>query len=91
MSTAAHLTRRLGLIPVPWTCWGEDWRARVTPDSVHRTVTAGLDGGGTILLHDSDCTSAPGSWRTILGALPRLLDTCEQRGLRVGPLRDHGM
>lgn len=74
-----------------WTCWGEDWRARVTPDSVHRTVTAGLDGGGTILLHDSDYTSAPGSWRTTLGALPRLLDTCEQRGLRVGPLRDHGM
>jgi peptidoglycan/xylan/chitin deacetylase (PgdA/CDA1 family) len=91
MSTAAHLTaRRLGLTPVLWTCWGKDWRARATPQSVHRTVTADLDGGGTILLHDSDCTSAPGAWRAALGALPPILDTCAERGYRVGPLRDHG-
>ncbi|MGW1028212.1 polysaccharide deacetylase family protein [Streptomyces sp. NPDC002577] len=91
MSTAAHLAaRRLGLTPVLWTCWGEDWTARATPQSVHRTVTADLDGGGTILLHDSDCTSAPGSWRSTLGALPRILDTCEERGYRVGRLLDHG-
>ncbi|MEU6094973.1 polysaccharide deacetylase family protein [Streptomyces sp. NPDC047079] len=91
MSTAAHLTaRRLGLTPVLWTCWGEDWTARATPQSVHRTVTADLDGGGTILLHDSDCTSAPGAWRSALGALPRILDTCEERGYGVGRLRDHG-
>ncbi|MEU6198850.1 polysaccharide deacetylase family protein [Streptomyces sp. NPDC047061] len=91
MSTAAHLAaRRLGLTPVLWTCWGEDWTARATPDSVHRTVTRDLDGGGTILLHDSDCTSAPGAWRSALGALPRILDTCDRRGLAVGPLREHG-
>lgn len=91
MSAAAHLSaRRLGLTPVLWTCWGEDWTARATPESVHRTVTADLDGGGTVLLHDSDCTSAPGAWRSALGAVPRILDTCEQRGLAVGPLRDHG-
>ncbi|MFD0515721.1 polysaccharide deacetylase family protein [Streptomyces aureus] len=71
MSTAAHLAaHRLGLTPVLWTCWGEDWTARATPESVHRTVTSDLDGGGTILLHDSDCTSAPGAWRSALGALP---------------------
>ncbi|MGX1855307.1 polysaccharide deacetylase family protein [Streptomyces sp. NPDC055299] len=92
MTTAAHLAaRRLGLTTVLWTCWGEDWRARATADSVHRTVTADLCGGGTILLHDSDCTSAPGSWRSALGALPRLLDTCEQHGVRIGPLREHGI
>ncbi|MET7685877.1 polysaccharide deacetylase family protein [Streptomyces sp. NPDC005423] len=91
MSSAAHLSaRRLGLTPVLWTCWGEDWTVRATPHSVHRTVTSGLDGGGTILLHDSDCTSAPGAWRSALGALPRILDTCEQRGYDVGRLRDHG-
>ncbi|MGW3248303.1 polysaccharide deacetylase family protein [Streptomyces sp. NPDC001070] len=90
MTTAAHLaTRRLGLTPVLWTCWGEDWRARATPQSVHRTVTADLRGGGTILLHDSDCTSAPGAWRSALGALARILDTCQERGLTVGALRDH--
>ncbi|MGW4568405.1 polysaccharide deacetylase family protein [Streptomyces sp. NPDC004561] len=91
MSTAAHLAaRRLGLTPVLWTAWGEDWTARATPESVHRTVTADLDGGGTILLHDSDCTSAPGAWRSALGALPRILETCEERGYEVGRLRDHG-
>ncbi|MEW2470924.1 polysaccharide deacetylase family protein [Streptomyces sp. NPDC046994] len=91
MSTYAHhAARRLGLTPVLWTCWGEDWTARATAQSVHRTVTADLDGGGTILLHDSDCTSAPGAWRSALGALPRILDTCEQRRLDVGPLREHG-
>ncbi|WP_030166893.1 polysaccharide deacetylase family protein [Streptomyces sp. NRRL S-813] len=91
MSTAAHLAaRRLGLTPVLWTCWGEDWTARATADSVHRTVTRDLDGGGTILLHDSDCTSAPGAWHSTLGALPRILDTCAERGFEVGRMRDHG-
>ncbi|MGW2931717.1 polysaccharide deacetylase family protein [Streptomyces sp. NPDC001156] len=91
MSASAHVAaRRLGLTPVLWTCWGEDWTARATAESVHRTVTADLDGGGTVLLHDSDCTSAPGAWRSALGAVPRILDTCEQRGFEVGPLRDHG-
>jgi peptidoglycan/xylan/chitin deacetylase (PgdA/CDA1 family) len=92
MNTAAHLTcRRLGLTPTLWTAWGEDWRARATPDSVHRTVTRDLSGGGTILLHDSDCTSAPGSWRITLAALPGVLDTCEAHGWQVGPLREHGV
>ncbi|MGW3196627.1 polysaccharide deacetylase family protein [Streptomyces sp. NPDC001118] len=91
MSTAAHMAaRRLELTPVLWTCWGEDWTARATPESVHRTVAADLDGGGTVLLHDSDCTSAPGAWRSALGALPRILDTCAQRGYEVGRLCDHG-
>ncbi|MFI6564504.1 polysaccharide deacetylase family protein [Streptomyces sp. NPDC050534] len=92
MTTAAHLAcRRLGLTPVLWTCWGEDWRRRATPGSVQDTVLRDLRGGGTILLHDSDCTSAPGSWRTTLRALPRILDTCETQGWRIGPLREHAV
>ncbi|MEU6319858.1 polysaccharide deacetylase family protein [Streptomyces sp. NPDC047009] len=91
MTTAAHLAcRRLGLTPVLWTCWGEDWRKRATPRSVEDTVLRDLRGGGTILLHDSDCTSATGSWRTTLQALPRILDTCQAHGWQVGPLREHG-
>ncbi|MGW7099588.1 polysaccharide deacetylase family protein [Streptomyces sp. NPDC054838] len=91
MSTAAHVAaRRLDLDPVLWTCWGEDWTARATPESVHRTVTSDLAGGGTILLHDSDCTSAPGAWRATLGALPRILETCARRRYQVGRLSDHG-
>jgi peptidoglycan/xylan/chitin deacetylase (PgdA/CDA1 family) len=83
--------RRLDLTPVLWTAWGEDWRGRATPRSVHDTVARDLRGGGTILLHDSDCTSATGSWRNTLAALPRLLDTCQERGLSVGPLREHSV
>ncbi|MEN3304384.1 MAG: hypothetical protein V7603_586 [Micromonosporaceae bacterium] len=84
-------TRRLGLTPVLWTAWGRDWSARATPGSVYRTVTADLGGGGTILLHDSDVTSAPGSWRATLGAVPRLVTACRQRGLQVGTLAEHGL
>ncbi|MDJ0383525.1 polysaccharide deacetylase family protein [Streptomyces sp. G-G2] len=69
---------------------GKDWTARATPESVHRTVVSSLDGGGTILLHDSDYTSAPGAWRAALGALPRILDTCGQQGYGVGRLCGHG-
>lgn len=47
-------------------------------------------GGGTVPLHDSDCTSATGSWRTALAALPGLPDRCQACGLTVGPLRGHG-
>jgi hypothetical protein len=54
------------------------------PESVHRTVTRDLDGGGTILLHDPDCTAAPGAWHFALGALPRILGTCSERGFEVG-------
>jgi len=84
-------SRRLGLRPVLWTAWGRDWRAEATAASVTEDVAAGRLAGGTVLLHDSDCTSAPQSWRATLGALPRLLELCAARGLEVGPLRDHGI
>jgi hypothetical protein len=44
-----------------------------------------------VLLHDSDCTSPPGSAAAALGAVPRLLDTCAAGGLGVGPLAEHGL
>lgn len=83
--------RRAGLQPVLWTAWGRDWRAEATPDSVTADVTRGLGPGATVLLHDSDCTSAPGAWRSALGALPRLAEVFAARGLTVGPLGDHGL
>ncbi|MGW3041141.1 polysaccharide deacetylase family protein [Kitasatospora sp. NPDC001159] len=87
--SALSAARRLGLTPVLWSHWGRDWTARATPESVLRTVTRSPLDGGTVLLHDSDVTSAPGSWRATLGALPRLLERCAREGLAVGPLRDH--
>ncbi|MFI9272873.1 polysaccharide deacetylase family protein [Kitasatospora sp. NPDC052896] len=90
-ASALHAARQEGLTPVLWTHWGQDWTAKATPDSVLRTLTRTPLAGGTVLLHDSDVTSAPGAWRSALGALPRLLQLCADQGLRVGPLRDHGL
>jgi peptidoglycan/xylan/chitin deacetylase (PgdA/CDA1 family) len=89
--TAAGLVsaRRAGLTPVLWGAWGEDWTAHASPDSVTASLARGLRPGSTVLLHDSSCTSAPGSWRSALGALPGLVRRCRDRGLDVGPLREH--
>jgi peptidoglycan/xylan/chitin deacetylase (PgdA/CDA1 family) len=92
LSTAALATARsLGLTPVLWTCWGREWAPDSTPESVFAVLTANLAGGATVLLHDSDCTSPPGSARAALGALPMLLDECAGRGLRVGTVGQHGI
>jgi peptidoglycan/xylan/chitin deacetylase (PgdA/CDA1 family) len=92
LSGAALLTaRELGLTPVLWRSWGREWTPGATPESVFQTLVTGLDGGVTVLLHDSACTSPTGAWQAGLAAVPRLLDECERRGLRVGPLAEHGL
>jgi len=92
LTTSARVAAgRLGMRTVLWIAWGRDWTARATPDSVQSLVQRDLRGGGTILLHDSDCTSKPQAWRSTLGAVPRLLDTIEARGWNVGPLAAHGL
>lgn len=83
--------RRLRLRTVLWTAWGRDWRAEATPATVVGDVVQGLGPGATVLLHDSDCTSAPGSWRSALGALDGLADVFAAQGLSVGPLSEHGV
>jgi peptidoglycan/xylan/chitin deacetylase (PgdA/CDA1 family) len=86
--TAAH---QLGLRPVLWTTWGRDWRTEATPATVVADIAGGLLPGATVLLHDSDCTSAPESWRSTVGALAPLADLFSSRGLTVGPLGEHGL
>lgn len=89
LSAAALTTaRRLEMTPVLWTACGKDWMRTATPDTVARRVIRELRPGGTILLHDSDCTSAPGSWRATLEALPRILTECAERDLCVGSLAE---
>lgn len=83
--------RDLGLTTVLWTAWGKDWTRTCTPASVLAQATAGVLDGGTVLLHDSDCTSEPGAWRASYGALPLLVDWCGEHGIAVGPVRDHGL
>jgi peptidoglycan-N-acetylglucosamine deacetylase len=91
LSGPALLTaRELGLTPVLWGAWGREWSSGATSQSVLQTLLRGLDGGVTVLLHDSGWMSPPGAWQAGLGAVPALLDECERRGLRVGPVGEHG-
>lgn len=91
--TSADLlvARELGLQTVLWTAWGQDWQRTSTPQSVLDEVRSGRVAGGTVLLHDSDCTSEPGSWRATLGALPGLISWCRDSGLEVGTVGAHGL
>ncbi|WP_199506125.1 polysaccharide deacetylase family protein [Geodermatophilus sp. TF02-6] len=83
-----HAAAALGLTPVLWTAWGRDWEAG-PPAAVLATVCRSLDDGGTVLLHDSDCTSRAGSWRSTVAALPLLAGELDRRGLAVRRLGDH--
>jgi peptidoglycan/xylan/chitin deacetylase (PgdA/CDA1 family) len=85
---AAH---SLGLRTVLWTAWGEDWLADATGRSVLDALEPDLCGGATILLHDSDSHSAPGSWRATADAIAPLVHELRARGLEVGPLCEHGL
>lgn len=78
----------LDLTPVLWTAWGLDWKAGPA-DGVVTAIMRSLRDGGTVLLHDSDCTSRPGSWRSTLAALPLLADELRSRELAVRTLGEH--
>jgi peptidoglycan/xylan/chitin deacetylase (PgdA/CDA1 family) len=83
--------RRESLTTVLWTNWGRDWRGDASPELVAADVLGRDPSGGTVLLHDSDRRSDPGAWRHGLGALRVLAVAFAERGLTVGPLRDHGV
>jgi peptidoglycan-N-acetylglucosamine deacetylase len=81
-ASALRLARGHGWRTLLWSHWGRDWEARATPASIAAHVTGGVDEGSVLLLHDADDYSAPGSWRHTAAALPRVLDTLSERGLR---------
>lgn len=83
--------RCAGLQLVLWTSWGRDWRPEATPETVVHDVARTWHGGATVLLHDSDITSAPGCWRTALAALAPLVERWRAAGLQVGTLGEHGI
>jgi len=90
-AASLQVARQLGMRTVLWTTWGRDWRKEATPESVVADVLRRYVDGGTVLLHDSDCTSYPGSWRSALGALPLLADEFAARDLTVGTVGTHGL
>ncbi|MGZ8762875.1 MAG: polysaccharide deacetylase family protein, partial [Acidimicrobiia bacterium] len=86
---ALRAAARCDLDTVLWTAWGRDWRPDATPRSVTDDVLRGHLDGGTVLLHDSDCASSPGSWSSALGALPSLAEAFSRLDLQVGTLEEH--
>lgn len=80
--------RRLGLRPILWSAWGQDW-LQSDADTVAQTVLSSARSRGTVLLHDSDCTSLAGSWRATVHALPLIADELARRGLEVRTLGQH--
>jgi len=82
--------RDLRLTPLLWGAWGREWAPGATGQSVLRCLLGDLDGGVTVLLHDASRPAPAAAWRAALAAVPPLLDECDRRGLRVGPVRDHG-
>jgi peptidoglycan/xylan/chitin deacetylase (PgdA/CDA1 family) len=83
---AAH---RVGLRMVLWTTWGKDWRSDATGPSVAAHVRRTYVPGATVLLHDSDITSTPESWKATIEALPLLAGDWHRAGLEVGTLKEH--
>jgi len=83
--------RHAGLRTVLWTSWGRDWRAKATPTSVIADLEHTWHPGATVLLHDSDITSAPGCWHAALGALTPLSRLWAEQGLNVGTLAEHDL
>jgi peptidoglycan-N-acetylglucosamine deacetylase len=93
LSAAALVTvRRSGMRTVLWTVSGEDWRLDATAHTVAAYTAQNLRGGDTVLLHDSNCmSSSPGTWRSTIAALPLIAELVADRGLKVGPLGEHGL
>jgi peptidoglycan-N-acetylglucosamine deacetylase len=81
-ATALRAARARDWRALLWSHWGKDWQAQATPESIATLVTGGARAGSVLLLHDADDYSAPESWRRMVAALPRVLDTLAQRGLR---------
>jgi peptidoglycan/xylan/chitin deacetylase (PgdA/CDA1 family) len=81
-AAALRLARARGWRTLLWSHWGRDWERRATPQSIAARVTDGAGEGAVLLLHDADDYSAPDSWRRTVQALPHVLATLEQRGLR---------
>jgi peptidoglycan/xylan/chitin deacetylase (PgdA/CDA1 family) len=84
-----YAARKARLQTILWSSWGVDWSRHATPDTIVATVSGSVVPGGTVLLHDTDRTSAPGSWRATLEATGLLLERWSHADVLVGPLREH--
>ena len=72
-ATSLRMARELGLQPLLWSRWGQDWRKVDAPGQITQRVVGALRSGDVILLHDADHYSAPGSYRRTVAALPAIM------------------
>lgn len=84
-----YAARKARLQTVLWSAWGVDWSQRATSASIVSAVSQSVRPGGTVLLHDTDRTAAPESWRRTLEATGVLLERWARADVLVGPLREH--
>lgn len=80
-AAALRIARRRGWRTLLWSHWGLDWEARATPESIADLVSADLQPGSVLLLHDADDYGASGSWRNTAAALPRIMERVSEAGL----------
>jgi peptidoglycan/xylan/chitin deacetylase (PgdA/CDA1 family) len=79
-SGALRHVRRRGWQPLLWSRWGRDWGAHETAAAIARRATRALGAGDVVLLHDADHYSARDSWRRMVAALPRVIESVEGLG-----------
>ena len=75
--------RRLGQRCVLWSVEGADWEGGAggrSAKAIADTITASLQGGSIVLLHDSG--GADRAPETMLDALPEIISEAKRRGLR---------
>lgn len=90
LNAQAVLTARaLQISTILWSGWGRDWRRKATSESVYKDLMKNVRPGATLLLHDSDCTSAPRSYISALGSLDLLKDSLDRRSLAIERLCEH--
>ena len=76
---------RAGLTLCSWTRRAFD-TARRDPAAICTALTRGLAPGDVLVLHDGAAHDRPGRARTLLDALPRLLESIRARGLAIVPV-----
>jgi peptidoglycan/xylan/chitin deacetylase (PgdA/CDA1 family) len=81
-ASALRIARAHGWRTLLWSHFGKDWQAQATPESIAARVTLGAGEGSVLLLHDADDYSASGSWERTVAALPKVLATLTERGLK---------
>jgi peptidoglycan-N-acetylglucosamine deacetylase len=81
-AAALAFARGRGWRTLLWSHWGRDWARDATPASITALCTAGAGEGSVLLLHDADDYSAAGSWQRTAAALPLIIETLGERGLR---------